>query len=73
MPPIRKGGRPSSACSLLFVARANIDPTALSGVQGSLDDIIEAIAARKAEEEITADMTPEEKRILDGGERAAPR
>ena len=37
------------------------------------DDIVEAIAARKAEEEITADMTPEEKRILDGGERAAPR
>ena len=36
------------------------------------DDIVEAIAARKAEEEITADMTPEEKRILDGGERVAP-
>ena len=35
------------------------------------DDIVEAIAARKAEQEITADMTPEEKRILDGGERAA--
>ena len=35
------------------------------------DDIVEAIAARKAEQEITADMTQEEKRILDGGERAA--
>ena len=34
------------------------------------DDIVEAIAARKAEEEITADMTPEEKRRLDGGDRA---